>query len=117
VTTSPTNDDYNRQQANGWSEKAFQAAVVGFAQRLNFLVYHTYDSRRSKAGYPDLHLVHATTGRSLFRELKTQRGTVTAEQQEWLTALAAGGADVAVWRPLDWFDHTIRDQLYGPDPD
>ena len=35
----------------------------------------------------------------LFRELKAQRGRVAPEQQEWLDALAASGADVGVWRP------------------
>jgi hypothetical protein len=43
----------------------------------------------------------------LIRELKTQRGKVEPEQQEWLDALAASGADVGVWRP----EHLLSGQI------
>ena len=36
------------------TEKGFQAAVVELARLRGWLVYHTYDSRRSAKGFPDL---------------------------------------------------------------
>ena len=39
------------------TEKEFQAVVVEYAQRLGYMVYHTYDSRRSQRGFPDLVMV------------------------------------------------------------
>jgi len=43
----------------------------------------------------------------LFRELKSQRGRVEPEQQQWLDALAASGADAGVWRP----EHRLSGQI------
>jgi hypothetical protein len=47
----------------------------------------------------------------LFRELKTQRGRVTAEQREWLHALLAAGQDAGVWRPEDLLSGRIQREL------
>ena len=83
------------------TEAQFQDAVVQLAQLTGWLVYHTFDSRRSQAGYPDLTLVKGR--RLVFAELKSQAGRVSAEQQQWLGALrAANPASVFVWRPQDW---------------
>jgi hypothetical protein len=37
----------------------------------------------------------------IYAELKTQRGTLTAGQQQWLDALTAAGQTAVVWRPAD----------------
>ena len=67
------------------SEAAFQVRVVALLKRLGWTVYHTHDSRRSEAGFPDLICVR---GRRLFAiELKTARGRVTDAQMAWLRAL------------------------------
>jgi hypothetical protein len=95
--------EYDAMVAKTMTEKQLQAAIVGAAQRLNWLVYHTHDSRRSQPGFPDLVL-----------ELKTMRGKVTTEQQQWLDALTNAGQDAAVWRPNDWLGTTIQDTLYPP---
>jgi len=50
-------------------------------------------------GFPDLVLV--ASGGVLFRELKSAKGSLSAEQRAWLDALAGAGADAAVWRPAD----------------
>ena len=81
------------------NEKDFQAAVQDAAHLLGWLTYHTYDSRHSAPGFPDLVLVRE---RVLFRELKTDKGRVTAAQQHWIDRLSAAGADAGVWRPADW---------------
>ena len=39
------------------SERDFQGQVISMAEALGWLVYHTYDSRHSKAGFPDLNMV------------------------------------------------------------
>jgi hypothetical protein len=112
IPSSISLDEYHAIQAKAMAEKPFQAAVLGAAARWGWLAYHTFDSRRSQPGYPDLHLVHVGLGISLFRELKTMRGRVSPDQQKWLDALAAAGHDVAVWRPSDWFSGFIDEQLF-----
>ena len=83
------------------SERDFQAQVVQLAKLTGWRVYHTYDSRRSNAGFPDLVLVRPP--RVIFAELKRQRGRVTVAQREWAEALrACPGVEYYLWRPSDW---------------
>lgn len=95
----------------GWSEKYFQDQVMELAERLGWLVYHVFDSRRSQAGFPDLVLLHPGTGRVLFRELKTQTGKTRKMQDVWLAGLRLGGLDAKVWRPEDWVSGEIQKTL------
>ena len=86
-------------------EADFLAYVTELATLCGWLVYHTYDSRRSQAGFPDLVLARAA--QLIFAELKTAKGKVTDAQIAWLDtlgALAATQSDVEVylWRPKDW---------------
>lgn len=81
------------------TDKAFQARVVQVAKIHQWLVYHTYDSRRSTPGFPDLVLVKGD--RVLFRELKTDQGRLTSAQKLWGERLTKAGQDYAVWRPAD----------------
>lgn len=81
-------------------EKDWQAEVVKAAKLGGWwLQYHTYNSKRSAKGFPDLVLVRAPE--LVVAELKTLRGKVSAEQQEWLDNLARCGVEVYVWRPSD----------------
>lgn len=83
------------------TEKGFQATVIAFARLHGWTVYHTFDSRRSAAGYPDLTLVKG--GRLLFVELKSEAGKTTAAQRAWLCLLGAvPGVEVYEWRPSSW---------------
>ena len=80
------------------SEKDFLAGVTELATLAGWLVYHTYDSRRSQAGFPDLTM--AKGGRLIFAELKTQKGRVTPLQQVWLDELEKiKEVEVYLWRP------------------
>lgn len=106
--------EFRDRQARMMKEAELQAGIIAMAERLGWLVYHTYDSRKSEAGYPDLHLVHAATGRSMFRELKTMKGRVTPDQRKWLAALTAAGDDAGVWRPDDFVNDRIRAELTPP---
>lgn len=92
-------------------EDALLENVRRMASLLGWRAYHTHDSRRSDPGFPDLVLVRAWPGRVMFRELKTQKGRVTVEQQAWLHDLVRAGADAAVWRPFDWASGKIEEDL------
>ncbi len=108
------------------TEAQFQEKVTTRARARGWLVYHTYDSRRSAPGFPDL--VLARDGRVMFVELKASSGRISAAQREWLTALGAtdpagnvsnpfrmtatadGSAlSVEIWRPNQW--HLITELL------
>jgi hypothetical protein len=100
------------------SEKEFQAQVVQLATYYGWRVYHTHDSRRSAAGFPDLVLVRPPE--LIFAELKTEKGRIRPEQADWLADLEAvaqrlavenvrlstqprvRALDVCLWRPSDF---------------
>jgi hypothetical protein len=83
------------------SERQLDALIEDARKALGIrLSYHTHDSRRSPAGFPDR--VYAGPGGVLFRELKTDTGKLSAEQQAWIVGLHAAGLDAQVWRPGDW---------------
>lgn len=103
--------EYNASQAADMTEARLQAVIIAAAQRAGWMVYHTHDSRRSEPGYPDLHLVHERRHLSMMRELKTQKGVLSAPQKRWLLALTEAGIDADVWRPADWFSGHITQQL------
>lgn len=67
--------------------------------------YHTHDSRRSEAGFPDLVIVGR---RVIFAELKAH-SRVSRAQLEWLDALRDAGARVYLWRPENWPDQITRE--------
>ena len=81
------------------TEKAWQGQVLTLARMFGWRAYHTYDSRRCVAGFPDLVLVRRP--RVLFVELKTDRGRLSQSQREWLDALRDCHVEVYVWRPAD----------------
>ena len=80
------------------SEREWQTQVVTLARTLGWATYHTFDSRRSQPGMPDLILVR---DRVLFAELKRESGKLSAAQDEWLARLRRAGAEHYVWRPRD----------------
>lgn len=80
-------------------EAAVQETIVDLATTLRWRSYHTYDSRRSAGGYPDLTLVR---DRVVFAELKRAGEQPKPDQVEWLDALAGGGAEVYLWRLSDF---------------
>lgn len=77
------------------------AQVIELAHLYRWKTYHTFDSRRSASGYPDLTLVRGD--RIVYAELKSAKGRLTPEQKEWLDALGAVlGVESYCWRPDDW---------------
>ncbi len=86
------------------TEKEFQSQVLEAAKLFGWLSYHTHDSRRSAAGFPDLVLVRRE--RLLFAELKRDGERATAAQLAWLRALAVTPAEKYIWFPKDWNEIT-----------
>ena len=101
--------------------KEFMPAVVELAKTCGWRVYHTHDSRKSEAGFPDLVMVR--DGTLVFVELKSRAGIVTDEQHLWMLALreveqstswcspGARRVFVHIWRPEQWHDGTIERAL------
>ncbi|MFE0642115.1 VRR-NUC domain-containing protein [Streptomyces sp. NPDC058877] len=86
----------------GASEEQWRRQVREIATRYGWrLQYHTADSRRSDAGWPDEVFGHIRQRRTLFVEFKTDAGRIRPAQREWLAHLADSGFEVAVWRPCD----------------
>lgn len=92
------------------SEKAFQAAVVKLAKRHGWRTFHVYDMRKSQAGWPDLFLCRGPV--AIAAELKVGDNKLTADQLNWLEALAATGIKTFVWTPESWAE--IEQILSGP---
>lgn len=82
------------------TEAEFQQKITDRATALGWLVYHTYNSRRSAAGFPDLFLCRS--GRALAIEVKSESGRVSSAQQQWLEALNHTAIEAYLVRPRDW---------------
>ena len=85
----------------GEPEERLLDRVRVLAKKHGWLCYHTRDSRRSGAGFPD---VVCTNGvRIVIAELKSATGKLTQEQAQWIALLTHTGlVDVRVWKPGDW---------------
>lgn len=91
------------------TEKEWQAQVVALAKQTGWKgAYHTYDSRRSSSGFPDLVLVRE---RIVYIELKSQNGKLSTAQAEWIMWLDEAAAEVAIARPSDL---DMLGKLLGP---
>jgi hypothetical protein len=88
-------------------EEQLQNLIVEACNLLHLRTYHTYDSRRSNPGWPDMVIVGPRG--MIIRELKTEKGKVSHDQEQWLCDLAAVGLDVGVWRPSDWPDTVMAE--------
>lgn len=90
------------------TEAQLLTRVREVARRLGWWrCYHTYSSKRSEPGFPDLVLARTPTdemsGRLIFAELKREGESPTIPQQQWLETLkhAVEGIEVYLWRPSD----------------
>lgn len=80
-------------------EKQIQSAIVDIARLLGWRVYHTFDSRKSEAGFPDLVLVR---DRVIYAEVKRSGQKPRPSQVDWLNALSRAGAEVYLWTEDDY---------------
>lgn len=65
--------------------------------------YHPTISDGSYAGFLDIHLINPY-GCVMYRELKSETGQLSPEQEAVIELLRRGGHDVDVWDPSDWPD-------------
>ncbi len=87
-----------RDRLAAMTEKQFMWFVIGMAEEAGWMYYHTFDSRRSVAGYPDITFVRGR--RLLFVETKRSGKKATPAQAKWLTALSeVEGVECYVWTP------------------
>lgn len=74
------------------------------------LAFHATDSRRCWGpGLPDLVIVGGSG--VIYREVKTERGQLDAEQSIWRWRLQAAGADWGLWRPADLQSGRVDNEL------
>ncbi len=105
--TAVSREEALRLQAKAMSEKDLQAHVVAAAKAHGWRhVYHTFDSRRSAAGYPDLTILRGMRG--LVMELKREGKDATDEQYGWLHAFSQTGYEAYVFTPSDWLSGEIE---------
>ena len=115
-------DKYRKAVAKAMSEDTLTDHVLEMAARYGWWAHHDtpayvkgddkrpFTHLKGNKGVPDLQLTHVQ-GRSIYRELKTEQGTVTPEQKEWIRRLKVGGRDADVWKPRHWVDGTIEQEL------
>jgi hypothetical protein len=70
--------------------------------------YHPRRSEKSEKGWPDWTLIGV---RIIYRELKTERGKVTDEQEAVGARITKAGGDWDVWRPRDLVSGRIAAEL------
>lgn len=94
------------------TEKDFTSRVRVEAESAGWqLVYHTWNSRHSAAGFPDLVMVKGK--RLIFAELKMNlprkpKGKLSSHQEEWLEGLAqVPGVEVYTW----WYPDNVDEIL------
>lgn len=94
------------QGASAVPEKTFMAQLIQVARLHGWITYHTFDSRKSPEGFPDLTVARPEPGRGdvYLWELKTARGKMTMAQQLWLTALDGKRITAGLVRPADFAD-------------
>jgi len=93
------------------TEKDFQQTVINLAVLNGWLVGFTFDSRKSRAGEPDLRMVHPVQHRMIVAECKMEKGKLTTGrynkkgtwlngQDEWAQALTdCPGVEYYFWKP------------------
>lgn len=64
--------------------------IIDIARLLGWRVYHTFDSRKSEAGFPDLVLVRE---RVIYAEIKMVGQRPRPSQIDWLNSLSKAGAE------------------------
>ena len=75
-------------------------AVLNYARHHGWLAYHTWSSKRSEPGFPDL--VMLRDGECLVAEVKSAEGKLTQAQALWLAGFRRANMETHVWRPDDW---------------
>jgi hypothetical protein len=75
---------------------------------LGLFGFHPLNSKGNAKGWPDWCIVGR---RIIYRELKTEHGSLTAEQREVGEKIRRAGGDWKVWRPRDLLSGEIAREL------
>jgi hypothetical protein len=85
------------------TEKELQQSVLDLARSKGYRCYHTFDSRRSEPGFPDIIAIRGE--RLVAIELKSETGKLTDAQTDWLRAFnEVWQVDAIVIRPAPTLD-------------
>jgi len=76
---------------------------------LGLWAFHPRNSKGSQKGWPDWVIIGPR--KIIFRELKSEHGTVTAEQRDVGERLQRAGQSWKVWRPSDLLSGQIAREL------
>lgn len=117
MTERISGSDIDKMAAKAMSEGELQANLEKLCFMRGLFYYHTHDSRRSPAGFPDT-VILSTRLRVfiLLAELKSEKGRLKPDQKIWGEALkiierATPFVKYRVWRPRHWIDGTIFNDL------
>ena len=98
--------------AAAMTESQLQDNILDAAKQCGWLCYHTRAAMNKRGvwsspmqgnpGYPDLTL--ARNGIAFFFELKSEKGKLTVEQQEWYHALP----NCLIIKPRDWLSGEVE---------
>lgn len=94
--------------AAAMSEAQLQDHVRRLCADLGLYHYHPHYSRHSEPGWPDSTIIGS---RVIFRELKSERGSLTPEQRGVGERLTGAGQDWALWRPRDLYSGALAREL------
>lgn len=88
------------------SERLFLDKVKQIARMNDWLIHHPTPYqvrpgvwRSDDKGVPDLFLVSRRNGGIVHAELKTMRGRLSEEQEEWAASIVRNGGEFHLWRP------------------
>lgn len=91
------------------TEAELQAVVMAECARLGIWCFHDHSPKRNMPGWPDL--VMWSRGGIIARELKSDQGRLSKEQQLVIATMQRAGLDCRVWRPEDWETGRIHREL------
>lgn len=103
--------EYHAAVARDMLERDLQQQVLDLASELGWARrYHTWNSRHSESGFPDLVLLRRE--RQIVAELKGEGRNPTVAQLGWLAAFSEiPGCEAFVWRPSDLLSGRIHGAL------
>lgn len=106
LDAKPVYPDARRLLEGNWDSK-----VAKHAKAVGVLSYHTHNSERSEAGFPDR--VFVGDRGLMFRELKLDdTGVVSDEQAKWILFLRKIGIDADIWWVgRDWNSGRIQNDI------
>jgi hypothetical protein len=89
-------------------EAELQEAVRRLCDGLGLFHFHVLNSKGCEPGWPDSVIIG---NRVIYRELKTEAGRLTREQQEVGRRLQRAGQNWRMWRPSDLLSGQIAKEL------